>query len=171
MLLLHSDELGCGVYLSTKKQWPFTVVSEQNDNEKRLFQVRSVPDNKSGCEVATMSRYAVVMVSFSIAISCLKVGIPSCIVGYTVAHFSIIWLCSCMAISQFSTVSMVKSVQLHIFFCIYISWHCDNLTPASTPWYGYQNIVACPLFSYCLIRFQTPSIIHFHAIYEAFHML
>ncbi len=35
MLSLHGEELGCGVYLST-----CTVVSEQNDTEKRLFQVR-----------------------------------------------------------------------------------------------------------------------------------
>ncbi len=43
MLSLHGDELRCGVYLSTKKQCPFTVVSEQNDNEKPLFHVRGVP--------------------------------------------------------------------------------------------------------------------------------
>ncbi len=35
-------ELECDVYLSSKKQWPFTVVSQQNDNEKRLFQVQCV---------------------------------------------------------------------------------------------------------------------------------
>ncbi len=43
MLSLHGDELGCGVYFSTKKQWPFIIVSEQNHNEKRLFQVEGVP--------------------------------------------------------------------------------------------------------------------------------
>ncbi len=42
MLSLHGDELGCDVYLSTKRQWPFTVISEQNDNEND-FQVQGVP--------------------------------------------------------------------------------------------------------------------------------
>ncbi len=38
MFSLHVDELECGVYLSTKSS-----VSEQNDNEKQLFQVQGVP--------------------------------------------------------------------------------------------------------------------------------
>ncbi len=42
MLSLYGDKFGCDVYLSTKKQRPFTVVSEQNDNEKRIFQVQCV---------------------------------------------------------------------------------------------------------------------------------
>ncbi len=58
----------------------------------------------------------------------------SCTVGYAVIQlamqlhswlcsctFSIIWVRSCMVISQFSTVHMVKLVQLHIFLCNSIS--------------------------------------------------
>ncbi len=61
------------------------------------------------------SLYAVVMTSLCIALSCLKVGVRSCTVGYTVTCFSITCVHSCMIISQFSTVHMVKLVQLHIF--------------------------------------------------------
>ncbi len=74
-------------------------------------------------------RYTVVITSFFIAFSCLKIGLRSCTVGYAVAWFSITWIRS-----QFSTVHMVKSVQLHISLCNCISWHCDNVVPTPTPW-------------------------------------
>ncbi len=82
---------------------------------------------RKGYEV-TKSWYAVVMMSFYIAFSCLKVGICSCTVRYTVTQLSIIWVRSLMVISQFSTVHMVKSVQLHLFLCNCVSWS-DNLIP------------------------------------------
>ncbi len=44
-------------------------------------------------------------------------GVRSCTVGYAVALYSIIWIHSCMVISQFSTVHIVKSVQVHMFLC------------------------------------------------------
>ncbi len=39
-------------------------------------------------------------------------GVHSCKVGYTVAVFSITWVCICKVVSQFSTMYRVKSVQL-----------------------------------------------------------
>ncbi len=56
-------------------------------------------------------------------------------VGYAVVLFSIIWICRCMVVSQFSTLHMVKTVELHIFLYNCISCRCDNLIPAPTPWY------------------------------------
>ncbi len=71
------------------------------------------------CATAT-SWYTVVRTSFCITFPCLKL-------------FSISWIRSCMVISQFSTVHIVKSVQLHIFLCDCISWRYDNLVPAHAP--------------------------------------
>ncbi len=49
-------------------------------------------------------------------------------VGYAVAPFSIIWVLSCLVISQFSTVHVVKSGgEISAFLHICISWRCDNL--------------------------------------------
>ncbi len=93
--------------------------------------------NRSGYEVVTTSDttswYTVVRTSFCIAFPCLKVGISSCTVGYTVTWFSITWVRSCMIICQLSIVHMVKSVELHIILCNCVSWSCDNLVPAPTP--------------------------------------
>ncbi len=53
--------------------------------------------------------------------------ICSCTVEYAVALFDITRVRSCIIISHFSTVHIVKSVQLHLFLHNYISWCCDNL--------------------------------------------
>ncbi len=92
---------------------------------------------RSSYKVVTMSWchwwYAVVITSFFIAFSCVKVRVRSCTVGYADVWFSITWVCSYMVTSQFSTVYIVKSVQLHIFFCNCVSWRCKKIIPAAKP--------------------------------------
>ncbi len=68
--------------------------------------------------------------------------VRSCTVGCAVAQFSITLVCNCMVISQFSTVYMVKSVQLHIFWCNNVLWHFDNLVPAPVCGHPYLSTLS-----------------------------
>ncbi len=58
------------------------------------------------------------------AITCLLEVISSDTLKTKQAHVFVI--------SQFSHVHMVKLVQLHMFVCTSVPWHCDNLVPAPT---------------------------------------
>ncbi len=129
--------------------------------------------HRSGCtnwyEVVTTSWYhwwyVVVMMLFWIALSCLKVWIRSCTCGYAVALLHITWVCSCMVISHFSPVYMMKSVQLLIILCNCISWR-DNFIPIPTP-YGWsvnrvRHMFKTPVLTWMICNmcvrhmFQTP---------------
>ncbi len=85
----------------------------------------------------------VVLISFCIAFTYLKVVVRSYTFRYAVASFFITWVRSCMVISQVSTVHMVKLMQLHILLCNCVSWSSNNLIHAPTPWSLCHHYLSC----------------------------
>ncbi len=80
--------------------------------------------------VVTMWWYAVLMTSFFIAFSCIKVGVYSYTDVYAVTQFSISWVCSCKVIS--------RSVLWIGLFCL---WNqCMCLYFSATVYHGIVTI-------------------------------
>ncbi len=85
---------------------------------------------RRGYKVVRTSGYAVVMTSFFIAFSDLKMGICSCIVGMKLLIFLLLgyavawWLVNSVLCIWWNQCNCIVFVQLHI-----LSWNCDNLVP------------------------------------------
>ncbi len=75
----------------------------------------------------------------------------SCTVGYVVAWLSIIRVDSCMVTSQFSTVHMLNSVQMHIYIFVQLCiMTCDNFIPTACTLYTQHMTMLGALMESCV---------------------